>query len=408
EAPALEDPVPGNVIFRVAVDALEKTGLFSRTVGDSIIIKGPKGWDDADAIRMDYNPVLNEYTANVPFNMVIGSTVYYKYFVKWHPSRVDAASPNYLGYQFQSEADLGTGWEEPAVNGGADRTFVFAGSASQSLPGDFGFAKQYFNSLLPTGVTTNPVTVTFNVNMMTATDASTNPDLAPFRVGSDTAWIKIDTPLFRQTQKVNVDSALMYMLTDSDGDGIYSATTTLLAPTFISVPYSIVYTSEDGRIDNASGYSLGRRYYQFVHPTAIDANLIPTYPSEFTFPTVDWKKPGECTVETAPDLLHPVAVKEQEDLLPTVFALEQNYPNPFNPETTVKYSLANSADVKINVYNSIGQLVRTLVNQKQEQGTYTITWKGTDFSGRIAPSGIYFVKMVAGNFQAVRKMTLLK
>ncbi|KAA3659839.1 MAG: T9SS C-terminal target domain-containing protein [Calditrichaeota bacterium] len=408
EPPSFEDPVPGNVIFRVAVDALEKTGLFSRTVGDSIIIKGPKGWDDADAIRMDYNPVLNEYTANVSFNLVVGSTVYYKYFVKWDPSRVDPMSPNYLGYQFQEADDLGTGWEEPAVNGGADRTFVFEGVGAQLLPGDFGFQNQYFNSLLPTGVTTDPVTVTFNINMMPATDTSTNPDLAPFRVGMDTAWIKIDTPLFRQTQQVDSDT-LRYMLTDSDGDGVYSATTTLMSPTFISVPYSIVYTSEDGEIDNASGYSLGRRYYQFIHPTTIDNDLVPTYPSEFNFPTVDWKLPGECVVETAPDLLTPLAVAErEEDLLPTEFGLEQNYPNPFNPETTLKYSLAKTADVQINVYNSIGQLVQVLVNQRQEQGAYRITWTGTDFYGRIAPSGIYFVKMVAGDFHAVKKMTLLK
>ena len=408
EPPASENPVDGNVVFRVAVDALEKVGLFSRTVGDSIIIKGPKGWGDAEALRMDYNPVLNEYTANVPFHRIIGEEVAYKYFVKWDSSRVDSTSPNYFGGSFKAPGDLGQGWEEPGVTGGGNRTFTFEGVAQQFLPGDFGRDNQYFDSLLPEGVITEQTTVTFSVNMLPAADAATNPDLAPFRVGTDTAWIKIDTPMFRQTQGFASADEAMYMLEDSDGDGIYTATVDLVVPTFISVPYIIRYTSAEGPQENGSGYDLGRRYYQFIRPLSVSDQGVPTFPTNYPFPTVDWKKPGELTVEDPPDLTTPNAVADEGGALPVEFALEQNYPNPFNPETTVKFSIAKTSDVKIHVYNSIGQLVKVLVNQKQNQGTYTVTWNGKDHFGHVVPTGIYFMKMVAGDFQAVKKMTLLK
>ncbi len=405
EPPATVDPVDGNVVFRVAVEALEKTNLFSRTVGDSIIIKGPKGWGDAEALRMDYNPVLNEYTANVPFKLIIGEVVSYKYFVKWDSSRVDSNSANYFGGQFTTPGDLGQGWEEPGVTGGGNRTFTFEGIAQQFLPGDFGRDNQYFDSLLPEGVLTEPITVTFNVNMTLASDVVENPNNELFRPGTDSCWIAIDTPMWRQTQGFASADEAHYALTDEDGDGIYSGTYELVVPTFFSVPYVVGYSTDSGPVTNGGGFEKGRRYYQFIPPASFNADGSPVFPAEYNFPTVDWTL-NNLHVEDPPVITSVSA--EEDNFLPARFTLEQNYPNPFNPETTVKYSLAKSADVKINVYNSIGQLVKVLVRQKQSSGSYTITWSGKDQYGRIAPSGIYFVKMVAGKFQAVKKMTLLK
>ncbi len=94
---------------------------------------------------------------------------------------------------------------------------------------------------------------------------------------------------------------------------------------------------------------------------------------------------------------------------PTEFALLQNFPNPFNPATTIGYELAESADVTLQIYNVVGQVVRTLiVAEPQSAGRYQIRWNGVDDRGVPVSSGIYFYHISAGEFQNVRKLMLLK
>ncbi len=94
---------------------------------------------------------------------------------------------------------------------------------------------------------------------------------------------------------------------------------------------------------------------------------------------------------------------------PRVNELTQNYPNPFNPTTTISYSLANRAHVQLKVYNVSGQLVRTLVDQVQTPAQVApITWDGTNNAGTQVSSGVYFYRLVAGDFVRTRKMVLLK
>jgi hypothetical protein len=93
---------------------------------------------------------------------------------------------------------------------------------------------------------------------------------------------------------------------------------------------------------------------------------------------------------------------------PTEFALLQNYPNPFNPETTIKYNLAETANVQLRIYNIVGQVVRTLVADRQSAGRYQVRWNGTDDRGVAVSSGIYFYQVSAGKFQDVKRLMLLK
>ncbi len=95
---------------------------------------------------------------------------------------------------------------------------------------------------------------------------------------------------------------------------------------------------------------------------------------------------------------------------PREFALHQNFPNPFNPDTTIKYDLAESADVTLQIYNVLGQVVRTLVaSEAQNAGRYQIRWNGMDERGVPVSSGIYFYQISAdGKFSDVRKLMLLK
>ncbi len=96
------------------------------------------------------------------------------------------------------------------------------------------------------------------------------------------------------------------------------------------------------------------------------------------------------------------------DNVPKTFALEQNYPNPFNPTTTIKFSVPKSGNVKVTVYNSIGQLVRTLVDNHFTPGTYKVSWDGTNTSGSFVSSGVYFYKFASKDFSQTRKMLLMK
>lgn len=94
---------------------------------------------------------------------------------------------------------------------------------------------------------------------------------------------------------------------------------------------------------------------------------------------------------------------------PTEFALLQNFPNPFNPDTTIGYELAESADVTLQIYNVVGQVVRTLIAaEPQSVGRYQVRWDGMDDRGMPVSSGIYFYQISAGKFQDVRKLMLLK
>jgi flagellar hook assembly protein FlgD len=96
------------------------------------------------------------------------------------------------------------------------------------------------------------------------------------------------------------------------------------------------------------------------------------------------------------------------DPLPTEFGLAQNFPNPFNPTTTITYQLPHASDVTLNIFNALGQHVRTLVNGVQEPGFYEQYWDGCDESGQQVSSGIYFYRLTAGEFSRTKRMVLMK
>jgi predicted outer membrane repeat protein len=93
---------------------------------------------------------------------------------------------------------------------------------------------------------------------------------------------------------------------------------------------------------------------------------------------------------------------------PREFALEQNYPNPFNPSTTLNFSVPSRSDVKIDIYDVKGSLVRTLVHEQLSAGEYPVMWDGTDAAGNVVTSGTYVAKMTAGTYTSTIKMTLKK
>lgn len=99
---------------------------------------------------------------------------------------------------------------------------------------------------------------------------------------------------------------------------------------------------------------------------------------------------------------------EIASLLPNDFSLGQNYPNPFNPETSIQYALPEAGDVKIEVYNVLGQRVKSLVDEFLPAGYHSVTWDGTDNRGVRVASGVYFYRMASGDYNSYRKMLLVK
>ena len=105
-----------------------------------------------------------------------------------------------------------------------------------------------------------------------------------------------------------------------------------------------------------------------------------------------------------------MSVVSNEDQVIPVAATELigNYPNPFNPETTIRYSVKEPSSIRIEIYNSKGQRVRTLVNETQPTGWYNVVFNGKDDQGKPVASGIYFYRMSAGSYTSTRKMILMQ
>lgn len=95
----------------------------------------------------------------------------------------------------------------------------------------------------------------------------------------------------------------------------------------------------------------------------------------------------------------------QDDLidLPREFSLGQNYPNPFNPSTSISYSIPKQTHVRLQIFNPLGQLITTLVDQDKPPGTYTAKWDAST-----QPSGLYFYRLSAGELVQTKKAILIR
>ncbi|NQT96639.1 MAG: choice-of-anchor D domain-containing protein [Candidatus Marinimicrobia bacterium] len=94
--------------------------------------------------------------------------------------------------------------------------------------------------------------------------------------------------------------------------------------------------------------------------------------------------------------------------IPDVFALHQNYPNPFNPNTTIAYDVPEVSHVRIDIYNLLGQKIRTLINGEHAPAYYHARWDGTTDAGAIVASGMYIYRIDAGKFSAIHKLVIMK
>jgi hypothetical protein len=102
-------------------------------------------------------------------------------------------------------------------------------------------------------------------------------------------------------------------------------------------------------------------------------------------------------------------IKDENEIeLPKYYGLTQNYPNPFNSQTNIEFQVPNQSVIKLEIYNILGQKIKTLVNQEISPGSYSVSWNSKNDFGDSVNSGVYFLKFSSDNFSDTKKMTLLK
>ncbi len=98
---------------------------------------------------------------------------------------------------------------------------------------------------------------------------------------------------------------------------------------------------------------------------------------------------------------------DYSSVVPRFFALRQSYPNPFGKITEIRYQIPATGVnpyVSLRIYDVTGRIVKTLVNEPQEPGYYKVLWDGKDNLDNAVPSGVYFYRIEAGNFTAMKKI----
>jgi flagellar hook assembly protein FlgD len=94
--------------------------------------------------------------------------------------------------------------------------------------------------------------------------------------------------------------------------------------------------------------------------------------------------------------------------VPGEFSLDQNFPNPFNPSTQIRFMIPHEGQVKLSVFDLLGQEIRVLLHGSLRAGPHALAWDGRDASGEAAPSGVYFYRLTHEDRQITRKLLLLR
>ncbi|MFY0698432.1 MAG: T9SS type A sorting domain-containing protein [Balneola sp.] len=392
--------------FEVNVGILSGLGLFNTTI-DTVAVRGTfNSWGES---RMTFDSRNGVYEANnLPYTKAEGTEEKYKYYIKWDARRDSSESEFFL----EGIQSANTGWEEPGVTGGADRTFTIENKDNQDKLSEFYNGVEPEALLTANNVESGAISVTFSIDMSPALQHTT-----PFVPASDSVYLFVDTPFFALTNGITVpgDTGENFIttsdaekerlqFTDGDGDMVYELTLDLVLPTLNHIGFRIAYgepTSADGSlVVNGGGFDAGRRHYQYISPQ-VDAQGNVTWASSFTFPELTWKA-SDLPWETTPDY----QTVSNEEIVGNVesFRLDQNYPNPFNPSTNISFNLPTAADVSLTVYNVLGQRVATLLNnRKYTSGSHTLSFDASNLA-----SGIYIYRIEAGSYVSQKRMTLIK
>jgi hypothetical protein len=175
------------------------------------------------------------------------------------------------------------------------------------------------------------------------------------------------------------------------------------AGSYIVLVRGLVLEGESAMVDvSVNGTSVGTITFngsstEFVNVSVEGVTLV-AGGNEITFSNAS----GQLGLDSM-NLFEVVTTSVEFDELPAGFALSQNYPNPFNPTTNISFVLPEASDVKLTVFNMLGQRVAVLTQGMYSSGMHTVNFNAANLA-----SGTYVYRIEAGNFVQVRKMLLLK
>jgi hypothetical protein len=334
---------------------------------DTVQVKGDfNGWSNPGHI-LDQSIDPNIYVSAVPDTALqasVGDTIIggYKFF---YTPGVWENDPNKIHILTQAEYDAGEALESRPFNDGTLSTVT--NQETTVL-----FQVDVNNAMSICNITPEPFPVINTVHLAGGTSPLQWPSL-----GWPDGEINFMIPMFDDGTNGDITA----------GDMVFSTEATFPAYTIFLVSYKFGINYGDavnntGCNDNENAIGANHQFNLF--PTAYYAETLDTF-----------------GIMGLKDFV--TDVKDITQTLPTDYSVEQNYPNPFNPATKINFSIPNEGLVTLNVYNSLGQHVATLVNESKPAGTYQV-----DFDGAELSSGIYFYKITSGNFTQSKKMMLLK
>ena len=200
---------------------------------------------------------------------------------------------------------------------------------------------------------------------------------------------------FRTVELPDTDIRAVHCLAQGPQDEIYAGIEMPLGPSytrvFVMLPEGEYWEEFGGAIDLAN---------------TVNSLIVFTTDMLYAGTGFVYGNVYKCDLETATGIGEALP-----GILPQAFELAQNYPNPFNPTTDIRYEIPDSRSpvhTTLKVYNILGQEVRTLVDEVKEPGYYIVNWNGRNRFGNDVASGIYFYKLIAGDFTATKRMLLLK
>ncbi|MBK6877261.1 MAG: T9SS type A sorting domain-containing protein [Ignavibacteria bacterium] len=187
-----------------------------------------------------------------------------------------------------------------------------------------------------------------------------------------------------------------YLVYDHDGTPNKDWTLSTTGTSFFNMP-TLADINSDGRLDLVgAGFTAGgsNQTYVYVWNTNQPYNAARTVNPVWQFNVRHNGVYGDNNL---------VGINETSAEIPDGILLNQNYPNPFNPVTKISYQLPEAGSVSLQIYNVLGKLVTTLVNERQNSGTYEVQFDGKELS-----SGVYFYRLNANGISILKMMTLLK
>jgi hypothetical protein len=388
--PVFQDSTEYEMLFTCDMSVQILVGNFDPNNGtDQVFVRGSfNGWSEDNPLSPNFlDPNKYETVVNHTLRPV-SDTLAYKFF-----------------YRSAASGDV---WE-----GGSDRKFSATGNetdANQNNLPELVIPERYFDDIGPDDIFTAPKDVVFEVDMSPALAFLADSGAITFGGGNVTsvdtvylaggapkttpalAWVWDLPPGNPQREALQMNDNG----TNGDataGDNVWSITINFDAgaPKVIDWKHGISgFDNEAGFAENHNGNvdTPSGRVFRIFGQNGVGAGKSNWYAPYITVGIGD--------------------LDEEFFSQPSAYQLFQNYPNPFNPSTTIEFALSKAANVRLEIFNIVGQKVRTLVSERVAPGGYQVVWDGLDDNGRQVTTGVYLYRFTADNFVQTRKMLFVK